>query len=83
MPAIAMRAEVKVRTGLGPPVRPHWFRRAARIAWRGLREWCGDSAYELYLRSNARQSSDSRILSPAEFYVEQLNRRYSCPNRCC
>jgi len=83
MPAIATRAEIKVRAGLGPPVRRHWFRRAARIAWRGLREWCGDSDYELYLRSKATQSSASGTLSPKEFYVEQLNRRYSRPNRCC
>jgi uncharacterized short protein YbdD (DUF466 family) len=80
---IATPDEVKVGTGIGLPVRRHWLRRFARIAWRGLREWCGDSAYELYLRSKARQSSDSRTLSPAEFYAEQLDRRYSRPNRCC
>jgi uncharacterized short protein YbdD (DUF466 family) len=55
-----------------------------RRLWRGLRDWCGDSAYENYLRSKAQQSScATRVLSPAEFYVEQLNRRYSRPNRCC
>jgi len=48
--------------------------------WRGLREWCGDAAYESYLRSKDTQG---RTLTPAEFYVEQLNRRYSRPNRCC
>jgi uncharacterized short protein YbdD (DUF466 family) len=51
--------------------------------WRGLREWCGDAAYESYLRSKGTQSSSGRTLTPAEFYVEQLNRRYSQPNRCC
>ncbi len=50
---------------------------------RGLREWCGDAAYESYLRSKSTQLSSSRKLTPAEFYVEQLNRRYSRPNRCC
>jgi uncharacterized short protein YbdD (DUF466 family) len=58
-------------------------RRYLRRFWRGLREWCGDAAYESYLRSKGRQSASSRALTPAEFYVEQLNRRYSRPNRCC
>jgi uncharacterized short protein YbdD (DUF466 family) len=51
--------------------------------WRGLREWCGDAAYETYLRSKGTQSTSCPKLSPSEFYVEQLNRRYSKPNRCC
>ena len=57
--------------------------RYARRFWRGLREWCGDAAYERYLRSKAANSSSSCTLTPAEFYVDQLNRRYSKPNRCC
>jgi uncharacterized short protein YbdD (DUF466 family) len=57
--------------------------RPLRRFWRGLREWCGDAAYESYLRSKSLQSSSSPRLSPAEFYVEQLNRKYSRPNRCC
>jgi uncharacterized short protein YbdD (DUF466 family) len=58
-------------------------KRFLRRFWRGLREWCGDAAYESYLRSKGGQASSYRALSPAEFYVEQLNRRYSRPNRCC
>jgi len=54
-----------------------------RRFWRGLREWCGDSAYERYLRSKAGHGSEARTLSRAEFYIEQVNRRYSRPNRCC
>jgi uncharacterized short protein YbdD (DUF466 family) len=54
-----------------------------RRFWRGLREWCGDAAYESYLRSKGARSDAGRTLSPAEFYIEQLNRRYSRPNRCC
>lgn len=50
--------------------------------WRGLREWCGDSAYENYKQCAARKAQ-GRVLSAAEFYVEQLNRKYSRPNRCC
>ncbi len=57
--------------------------RILRRFWRGLREWCGDAAYETYLRSKGTQLNSCRILTPAEFYVEQLNRRYSKPNRCC
>ena len=57
----------------------HFLRRL----WRGLREWCGDAAYESYLRSKASHSRSCRTLSQAEFYVEQLNRRYSRPSRCC
>jgi uncharacterized short protein YbdD (DUF466 family) len=59
------------------------IKRLAHHFWRGIREWCGDAAYERYLRSLARQSKTIRILSAEEFYVEQLNRRYSRPSRCC
>ena len=60
------------------------IRRFARLFWRGLREWCGDAAYERYLRSPAaRQSPAKPALTAEEFYVEQLTRRYSRPNRCC
>jgi putative selenoprotein len=58
------------------------IRRFARRFWRGIREWCGDAAYERYLRSSAVQG-EGRRLSAREFYVQQLNRRYSRPNRCC
>lgn len=58
-------------------------RRWARRFWRGLREWCGDAAYERYLRSSATRGGACPRLTPEEFYVEQLNRRYSRPNRCC
>lgn len=57
--------------------------RFLRRFWRGLREWCGDAAYETYLRSRRRHPASCRTLTPTEFYVEQLNRRYSRPNRCC
>ena len=57
--------------------------RYLRRFWRGVREWCGDASYESYLRSKGRQRGSGRTLTPAEFYVEQLNRRYSRPNRCC
>jgi len=59
------------------------MRRFAHRFWRGLREWCGDAAYERYLRSLAARDCKSRKLTAEEFYVEQLDRRYSRPNRCC
>ena len=58
-------------------------KRFLRRFWRGFREWCGDAAYENYLRSKARNVTSCRTLNQTEFYVEQLNRRYSRPNRCC
>lgn len=74
---------VQGKAGFRQALFPAWLIRIARAAWRGLREWCGDSAYERYLRSKATRDADCRRLSPAEFYAEQLNRRYSRPNRCC
>lgn len=59
------------------------LKRTARAAWSGLREWSGDAAYERYLRRSAAMSRDRRALTPAEFYVEQVNRKYSRPSRCC
>ena len=55
---------------------------ALRNLWRGVRQWSGDSAYETYLTCVERQRS-TKPLSATEFYVEQLNRKYSRPNRCC
>jgi len=57
--------------------------KASGNLWQGLRAWCGDSAYESYLRSRAVRSVNCSPLSREEFYVQQLNRRYSRPNRCC
>jgi uncharacterized short protein YbdD (DUF466 family) len=56
-----------------------------RRFWGGVRDWCGDSAYERYLSAIKRRNTSSKCapLSRDEFYVEQLNRRYSRPNRCC
>jgi uncharacterized short protein YbdD (DUF466 family) len=58
------------------------FELALRTFWRGIRQWSGDSAYETYLACVHRQPAQ-KPLSATEFYVEQLNRKYSRPNRCC
>ena len=50
--------------------------------WRRLREWCGDAAYERYLRAATRQQK-SCVSTREQFYLQQLERRYSKPNRCC
>ncbi len=50
--------------------------------WLGLRQWSGDAAYERYVECAIRHGS-GEPLTETEFYVEQLNRRYSRPNRCC
>lgn len=57
-------------------------RYAAIRFWHGLREWCGDAAYEQYRRCAIR-TGQKDVLAPAQFYVEQLNKKYSRPNRCC
>ena len=61
---------------------PNSMKRGFLRFWRGVREWCGDTAYENYKRCAAR-TGQKIVLSPAEFYVEQLNKKYSRPNRCC
>jgi len=58
------------------------IKRGTTHFWRGLREWCGDAAYEKYVNCAARKGQENP-LSPAEFYVERLNQKYSRPNRCC
>ena len=68
------------RHGLAPAV---WMKRFAANLWLGIRAWCGDSAYERYVQAQRTKAEKSSLLSPAEFYVERVNRRYSRPNRCC
>jgi uncharacterized short protein YbdD (DUF466 family) len=58
-------------------------RKILRRLWRGLREWCGDAAYERYLQTYASKNDCKCVLNAQQFYVEQLERRYSRPNRCC
>jgi len=59
------------------------MKRFAAKLWLGIREWCGDSAYERYVQAQRTNPEKSCLLTPAEFYVERANRRYSRPNRCC
>jgi uncharacterized short protein YbdD (DUF466 family) len=66
------------------PRTTHWrLQRFVRSVWLGIRDWCGDSAYERYLSATCRRHSQDSPLTQEKFYVEQLDRRYSRPNRCC
>jgi uncharacterized short protein YbdD (DUF466 family) len=58
------------------------FKQGLRNGWQGLREWSGDAAYETYVRCTMRTAGKTP-LTREEFYVEQLNRKYTRPNRCC
>jgi Selenoprotein, putative len=50
-----------------------------RAAWRLLREWSGDAAYDRYLAAAA----PGPRLSRKAFYLDALERRYRDPSRCC
>jgi uncharacterized short protein YbdD (DUF466 family) len=77
------RVEAKRRSRPAILATLNWFTNAASKVWLGIREWCGDNAYDRYMQAQKNAADGSALLTPAEFYVEQLNRRYSRPNRCC
>jgi hypothetical protein len=62
----------------------------ARFCW-AVRQIFGDAAYENYLRSLHGESisgetsaeNSTAPLSPTDFYLDSLRRRYSRINRCC
>ncbi len=56
---------------------------ALRQFWQGLREWCGDAAYERYVRSRARHCCTAALLTREQFYLEELQKKYSRVSRCC
>lgn len=65
-------------------VRIRWIPRGPLVKlWRGLREWSGDAAYERYVQCVSRKPDSEPLLTAAEFYVEQMKRKYARPNRCC
>ncbi len=59
------------------------IRKSAARVWLGVREWCGDTAYERYLKAHAKHQCSAAALSREDFYVEQLQKRYSRVSRCC
>lgn len=56
--------------------------KVARQIWQWIREWCGDASYERYQRAMAKRR-EPLALNRQQFYVQQLERKYSRPNRCC
>ena len=60
----------------------HWWWAQIAKCWQALREWSGEAAYEKYVQCTTRKGL-ATPLSAADFYVEQLNRKYSRPSRCC
>jgi uncharacterized short protein YbdD (DUF466 family) len=64
------RAEIRVRI---------------REALNALREWwrgaSGTHAYECYL--NHAEKHTGKPLTAQEFYLDDIQRKYSRPNRCC
>ena len=59
------------------------IRKSAAHVWLGVREWCGDAAYERYLKAHAKHHGNEAALSRDDFYLEQLQKRYSRVSRCC
>jgi hypothetical protein len=49
--------------------------------WEIAREVLGDKAYEVYEEGACRRGE--KPLAPKEFYLAQLQRKYSRPSRCC
>jgi len=54
-----------------------------RRIWHGIREWCGDVAYDRYLESYAKHLHCGAALTREEFYLSQLQTKYSRVSRCC
>jgi uncharacterized short protein YbdD (DUF466 family) len=50
-------------------------------AWSFFHGVMGDQAYERYVEGVRRDGGTP--LSPADFYVDSLKRRYSTVSRCC
>lgn len=56
-------------------------RKLIQRIWEIAREVLGDKAYERYAeRLRARGEPP---LAPEEFYISQLERKYTRPSRCC
>lgn len=56
---------------------------ALRAGWQGLRQVTGDDAFERYLERHMKLHPEVPPLSREEFYVSELDRKWSGVNRCC
>ncbi|HEY1422243.1 MAG TPA: CstA-like transporter-associated (seleno)protein [Candidatus Acidoferrum sp.] len=61
----------------------HGMRRKLRRVWLGFREWCGDAAYEQYMRACAKHPCGCQMMTREQFYLWQLQKKYSRVSRCC
>jgi hypothetical protein len=57
------------------------LRSVASAFWQWLRGFSGDTAYESYLRRAGERSGPQ--LTAEEFYLDDMQRKYTRPNRCC
>jgi Selenoprotein, putative len=57
------------------------IRRAAGAVWQWLRGFTGDTAYEGYLRHASE--CPGKQLTAEEFYLDDIERKFTRPNRCC
>jgi uncharacterized short protein YbdD (DUF466 family) len=57
-------------------------RKLVRV-WRGIREWCGDAEYERYAQSYPKHAGGCDLMTREQFYLAQLERKYSRVSRCC
>lgn len=54
-----------------------------RKLWDFMRSVSGDDAYERYLERHSRVHPGVPPLSPAEFFADAQDRKWSDVNRCC
>ena len=57
------------------------FRKLIRTLWNYLREATGENDYARY-RNRARRQHDL-LMTPQQFYLWQLTKKYSGIHRCC
>jgi uncharacterized short protein YbdD (DUF466 family) len=54
-----------------------------RKLWDLMRSVSGDDAYERYRERHARTHPDVPPLSPAQFFADEQDRKWSGVSRCC
>jgi len=57
------------------------FRKLVQAVWQYVREVSGENDYARYRARALRQKTGP--MSPTEFYLSQLDRKYSRISRCC
>ena len=78
---IAPPESAENNNNVGPIPNAARIRHAATALWQWLRGFTGDTAYEGYLRHAAERSG--KRLTAEEFYLDDIERKFTRPNRCC